>query len=338
MPGAMTFLTWADLSEAQLKEVYFLTDPKPDAPKTCREALARTLAVEGTVGDAGREVLMDLYVAVLAKCQSMQLSYEKTSTFFSIMKVTHSRAVEERLTVDRSFTACKELLLQHSVQRPPYSVAIFTLEELKELSEWALDNYYRYYKMYQYVYTPRIKVRSQPMPALLLFISVSPSRPASSPAARTSLTPAAPLSSSPPPLHTRPSCSLPPPPPPPPPFPSLPDVTSCFYNPTDAHCDAPSQVSITSRHPTDILERAPLLPSLDEAETSEQYQAKLAEEAAAEEARQAAQAEADAAAAEEARKQKIQDEYLAAIPDEIKVGRVRAPCVPAARLVLLCLS
>lgn len=79
------------------------------------------------------------------------------------------------------------------------------------------------------------------------------------------------------------------------------------------------QVNITSRHPSAILERAPLLPSLNEADTSERYEAKVAEMAAEEEARKAAEAQAEAQAAEEARKKVIQDAYLAAIPDGIKV-------------------
>ena len=79
------------------------------------------------------------------------------------------------------------------------------------------------------------------------------------------------------------------------------------------------QVNVTSRHPSDILERAPLLPSLDEADTSERYEAKVAAMAAEEEARKAAEAEAEAKAAEEARKHAIQAAYLAAIPDGIKV-------------------
>lgn len=160
MPGVMSFLPWADLSEEQLKEIYFLSDPKPTAPKTTKEALGRAVGLEGYGEDPKKDIELDFYMDVLAKCQSMELSYEKTSTFFSAMKLTHRRAVDERLPVDRCFTAFKDLLLKHSVHRPPYSIAIFTLAELKELSEWGLENYFRYYKLYQYIYTPRIKVRN----------------------------------------------------------------------------------------------------------------------------------------------------------------------------------
>lgn len=158
MVGTSLFLTWADLSEAQLKEIFFLTDPKPTAPKTTKEALARAIGLEGFASDLRKDVELDLCMDVLAKCQSMELSYEKTSCFFSIMKSTHNQAIHERMPVDRCFTNFKELLLKHSVHRPPYSIAVFTLPELKVLSEWGLEHYFRYYKLYQYIYTPRIKV------------------------------------------------------------------------------------------------------------------------------------------------------------------------------------
>ena len=59
------------------------------------------------------------------------------------------------MPVDRSFQLFKELMLQHSVQRPPYSIGLFSLQEFKKVLEWALDTYYRYYKLYQYVFTDR---------------------------------------------------------------------------------------------------------------------------------------------------------------------------------------
>lgn len=47
----------------------------------------------------------------------------------------------------------KELLLRHSVQRPPHSLAIFTLDDVKALSAWAQDSFYRFYNMYLYSLT-----------------------------------------------------------------------------------------------------------------------------------------------------------------------------------------
>ena len=59
------------------------------------------------------------------------------------------------LQVDLSFQYCKELLLAHSVQRPPYSIGLLTLSEMKAMLAWMLDSYYRHYKLYMYAFTDR---------------------------------------------------------------------------------------------------------------------------------------------------------------------------------------
>lgn len=49
----------------------------------------------------------------------------------------------------------QNLLLAHSVQRPPYSIGLFSHSEFQRILTWALDSYYRHYKLYQYAYTNR---------------------------------------------------------------------------------------------------------------------------------------------------------------------------------------
>jgi len=43
--------------------------------------------------------------------------------------------LEDRLTEEQSFKNFKELLLRHSVQRPPHSLAIFNLDDVKAINE-----------------------------------------------------------------------------------------------------------------------------------------------------------------------------------------------------------
>ena len=54
---------------------------------------------------------------------------------------------------EASFGLFKELLLRHSVQRPPHSLAIFNLEDLKVINEHVNETFFRYYSMYHYVLT-----------------------------------------------------------------------------------------------------------------------------------------------------------------------------------------
>ena len=43
----------------------------------------------------------------------------------------------------------QEKLLTHSVQRPPYSVGIFTLHDMQQLTEYFTDTYFRHYNLYK---------------------------------------------------------------------------------------------------------------------------------------------------------------------------------------------
>ena len=47
----------------------------------------------------------------------------------------------------------KELLLRHAIQRPPHSLAVFNLQDVKDIDEFALDTFYRHYDMYKYALT-----------------------------------------------------------------------------------------------------------------------------------------------------------------------------------------
>jgi len=150
-------LAWGDLTEEQLGEI---GDAGSIAGK--KSLIASIFGLEQEVIDEDhpedyrKSILLDFYFGVLQHLKEADLSAEKASTFFSIIKATRSMSVEERLTLERSFAYFKGLMMRHSVQRPPYSVGIFTLPEVQKLTEWALEFYYKQYKLHQYTFTERI--------------------------------------------------------------------------------------------------------------------------------------------------------------------------------------
>lgn len=58
------------------------------------------------------------------------------------------------MTLERSWERTKNLLLAHSVQRPPFSTQIFSWADLKAITSYLLNTYYRHYKLYQYSSCP----------------------------------------------------------------------------------------------------------------------------------------------------------------------------------------
>ena len=57
------------------------------------------------------------------------------------------------LQEDESYNNFKELLLRHSVHRPPHSLAFLTLEDIKKVDLYAQDSFFRNFEMYKYALT-----------------------------------------------------------------------------------------------------------------------------------------------------------------------------------------
>lgn len=78
---------------------------------------------------------------------------QKMSCFLEIMLYLLKQLLSERLPEEKSFAMFKDLLLRHSVQRPPHSLAIFNLDDVKVINDHVQDSFYRFYEMYLYSLT-----------------------------------------------------------------------------------------------------------------------------------------------------------------------------------------
>lgn len=102
-----------------------------------------------------REVLVDFALGVLGFCWSAELSAIKTSTFFSILYSVHQTVSEvpgPQPPAAEAWAYFESLLLRHSIERPPFSIACFAPNEVAALSEWTLRTYFAQLRHYQYVF------------------------------------------------------------------------------------------------------------------------------------------------------------------------------------------
>ena len=61
----------------------------------------------------------------------------------------------------------KTLLLRHAIQRPPHSLAIFSLQDVKEIDLFVQDTFYRHYDMYKYTLTAQVMLNLSSGPAMV---------------------------------------------------------------------------------------------------------------------------------------------------------------------------
>ncbi len=82
-----------------------------------------------------------------------EFSEEKLACFMEIMHYVMKKLIQERHSEEDNFKIFKELLLRHAIKRPPHSLAIFSLTDVKKIDLFALDTFYRHFDMYKYALT-----------------------------------------------------------------------------------------------------------------------------------------------------------------------------------------
>ncbi|XP_042364197.1 coiled-coil domain-containing protein 189, partial [Plectropomus leopardus] len=109
--------------------------------------------------EPNRGVLLELYVQMVLFCRKCSFKREQTSALLSIIKALHEANTETPLNnIEQCFKYCKELLLCHSIRRPPFSINLFSSEEVNCILKYIHNNYMRHYKLYKYIFTPQVKL------------------------------------------------------------------------------------------------------------------------------------------------------------------------------------
>ena len=52
----------------------------------------------------------------------------------------------------------RQYLADHSIQRPPFSIAIFTQREVQLIQEFALETFLRHFSLYEFAFNPRVEL------------------------------------------------------------------------------------------------------------------------------------------------------------------------------------
>jgi len=122
------------------------------------------------------EILADMHYHNYGFCGAHGFTAIKSSTFLSIMKLVLEEAVGRRLTASEAFDVFKDWLLKHSVERPPWSVGVFTFDDVKAVMDYVHNTFFRHYRLYMYVYMTRCDLGIS-IDGAHTFINMPPARP-----------------------------------------------------------------------------------------------------------------------------------------------------------------
>ncbi|XP_046889059.1 coiled-coil domain-containing protein 189 isoform X1 [Hypomesus transpacificus] len=176
-------LLWADVSYNDMDEI----DNIKSIPELER-TLCRVLAVD--FSEPRKGVLLELFVHTVLFCRENKFNREQTSALISIVKNMHQANTETPLNnVDHCFAYCSELLLCHSVrvcrlkystqrtlpllphftlvnyfsffcfpQRPPFSINLFSCDQVTHILKYLLNSYIKHFNLYKYIFTPQVRL------------------------------------------------------------------------------------------------------------------------------------------------------------------------------------
>jgi hypothetical protein len=102
-----------------------------------------------------RHIVADLAYHLLRYLRSLRWAHQQQSTAVSLVFELHRESMEQHLAATAAYARLEELLLVHSVQRPPHAVAVFRLDEARALADYVAATYLRYYTLYLHAFTHR---------------------------------------------------------------------------------------------------------------------------------------------------------------------------------------
>lgn len=153
MAKAPIFLYFTDVTEQDLARVA-AADSKPEV----KRLLAECMKIDEAEGFR-YEILADMHYHNYTFCISRGFVPAKTSTLLSIMKRVLEESLSKRLEADKAFEEFKELLLRHGVERPPWSVGVFSFEDVQAIMQYVHNSFFRHYRLYTYAFMTRCDLK-----------------------------------------------------------------------------------------------------------------------------------------------------------------------------------
>jgi hypothetical protein len=104
------------------------------------------------------QLILDFHYINYDFCTSQSYSNEKVSTLLAIMDFTIHAMVKNHMMVEDGYKMLKDILDRHKCQRPPFSIFIFTDEEVKQINEFMLKSFFRHFCLYEYAFKPKVEL------------------------------------------------------------------------------------------------------------------------------------------------------------------------------------
>ena len=148
----MSFLVWTDLNEDECINLTSTTNKSKQ-----RELLIKYMSLNKSKNMNPHKVniYIEIYMNILSFAIKNKYSSAKISTLISLIKKVHEYcSVNPNLSINmqNAYKYFEYELLKHCVDRPPFSIAIFSHIDIANIADYFIEYYFKNLNMYQYVF------------------------------------------------------------------------------------------------------------------------------------------------------------------------------------------
>ncbi|XP_075705341.1 cilia- and flagella-associated protein 119-like [Rhinoderma darwinii] len=145
---------WKDVTVRDLERL-----ERAQSAEDLRRTLSELLDLESGLCGPRAGALLDLYYYTVRFCRDCGYDVEQMSCVLSIVKETHAACVGSPLgNVSECHQLFRDLLLCHAVQRPPFSIGVFSPQQLLHILDYFVKTYFCHFKLYKWAFTPQVNL------------------------------------------------------------------------------------------------------------------------------------------------------------------------------------
>jgi hypothetical protein len=146
MADQQLFMVFRQVSESQVNELHAEAEE------------AAQLKLLQSIFPGESSVVYDFHLMNYHFACDQGFSPDKVSVWLELMALVLHESLDGRLKAPQAFECFRWHLMQHSIQRSPMSIAVFTLDDVKACADFVLKTLCRHLGMYQHVFTPHIDI------------------------------------------------------------------------------------------------------------------------------------------------------------------------------------
>eukprot|EP00736_Rhodelphis_marinus_P004610 Rmarinus@m.15252 len=98
-------------------------------------------------------ILLDLYLTTILIAKDWCFCSKKASVWFSILRSTHDLTMKPDTSMDDCFDHFRSELLKHTLKPPPKGTNLFSLDDVRLMTDYMVKTYFRHYKLHKICFT-----------------------------------------------------------------------------------------------------------------------------------------------------------------------------------------